>query len=127
LRIPLIRFGGGPGDSTIAWWEWLFAPLVYAVVIPLFLLVGLLSVPYSLVYPDAPLHGEEALGTARQRELLARWRASYSRLSFWQRVRRAAKVWRRQRRQNVRLTKRCSRRRPHQSHSGLQVPEGRRC
>ena len=82
LRVPLIRFGGD--DSPIAWWEWLFAPLVWVITIPLLFLAGVLSIPYSVVYPDHHAH-EYDFGTERQQAVVRRYRRLTSRVSFWRR------------------------------------------
>lgn len=86
--------------------KWLFVPLWWVICAP-FLVVGfamllggtallfvwaLFMWPYVALYPD---HWDER-GWARS-ALLARWRDGYRRLGFFGRVRRSAKVWRRQR------------------------------
>jgi hypothetical protein len=80
--IPLIRFGGD--HSPIAWWEWLFAPLVWAITIPLLLVAALLSIPYYMVYPDHHAH-EWDFGTKEQQEIMRRYRRFAARVSFWRR------------------------------------------
>jgi hypothetical protein len=59
VRLPLIRFGND--ETPIAWWEWLFVPLM----VPLFF-VGLLcmsvvSVPVELAYRIMQWQGEKRL------------------------------------------------------------------
>jgi hypothetical protein len=78
----MIRFGGD--NSPTAWWEWLFAPLVWAIVIPLLFMAAGLSIPYFMVYPDRHAHQYD-FGTERQREVMWRYRRLTSRVSFWRR------------------------------------------
>ena len=86
MRGPMIRFGSD--DRPTAWWEWPFAPLVWAVTIPLFFIAAALSVPYFTIYPDRHAHKYD-FGTAGQRELMRRYRRFTSRVSLWRRCGRA--------------------------------------
>ena len=83
------------------WYLWLLVPIVFPIALvimgPLALL-ALLSVPYFRVFPDHHAHLYDFNGTPRQREMLMRWRASYSRLGFAGRLARCFKVRRRRQR-----------------------------
>ncbi|HKB41650.1 MAG TPA: hypothetical protein VKD72_34820 [Gemmataceae bacterium] len=46
MRFPLVR--SGDNDSPIAWWEWLFAPLLMPLFLVLLLLMVVVSVPIEL-------------------------------------------------------------------------------
>jgi hypothetical protein len=72
-------------ESPIAWWEWLFAPLVWAISIPLLFVAAGLSIPYFMVYPDRHAHVYD-FGTKRERELMSRYRRFTSRISVWRRL-----------------------------------------
>ena len=82
MRVPLMRFGGA--DSPIAWWEWLFAPLVGAITIPRLFVAAGLSIPYFMVYPDHHAHKWD-FGTEEQQKVMRRYRRFASRVSFWRR------------------------------------------
>jgi hypothetical protein len=47
MRFPLLRRGND--RSPVAWWEWLFAPLVYPMIFLLFLLAAILAIPFAIV------------------------------------------------------------------------------
>jgi hypothetical protein len=47
MRFPILRRGND--ESPIAWWEWLFAPLLYPATMLLFLLAGILAIPFAIV------------------------------------------------------------------------------
>lgn len=78
-------------DQRLPWYLWLLAPLLLpiglVVAIPLGIL-ALFSTPYYFVFPDRHAHQWDFEGTARQRELLTKWRREYSRLGFIGRIRR---------------------------------------
>src|SRR5260370_40802733 len=90
----------------VPWYLWplvsfaLLAALI--AVIPLAVL-ACLSIPYFSIYPDRHRHVYDENGSPRQRELLARWRACYNRLSFRQRVARAIKLRQRGRKKGCRI------------------------
>jgi hypothetical protein len=99
VRLPLIRFGRD--DRPIAWWEWLFLPVLMPTVGALLGIAAVLSVPYFVVYPDHHAH-EYDFGTERQRELMRRYRRFASRVSFWRRCGRALAFPFRRRRPDLR-------------------------
>src|SRR6516165_5651179 len=79
MRVPLVRFGGD--ETSIAWWEWLFTPVVVAAI----LLECLAMILYLLVYPERQAFDWDA-GTERQREFMSRFRRRAARLSIWKRL-----------------------------------------
>ena len=81
----MIRFRGD--ERPTAWWEWLFAPLVWAVTIPMLFIAAGLSIPYFMVYPDRHATDYD-FGTVRQQAIIQRYRRLTSRVSFWRRCRR---------------------------------------
>ena len=85
MRIPL--FSGPPG-RPIAWWEWLFAPLLWPIAFLILFVLGLLSIPYFAVYPDRHAH-EYDFGTDRQQAVMMRYRRFTSRVPLWRRIVRA--------------------------------------
>jgi hypothetical protein len=85
VRIPLLS---GPADRPLAWWEWLFAPVVYPVAFLAMLVYGVASIPYTLVYPESRFHLYD-MGTERQVELMRRYRRLAARVPLWRRVGRA--------------------------------------
>ena len=48
MRIPLARFGSD--ETPIAWWEWLFAPIMIPLFFVFLLVAALVSVPLEFVY-----------------------------------------------------------------------------
>ena len=75
-----MKLSAGQPAERLPWFLWPLVPLFLPICIILMLPVGLLallSMPFYLVFPDAHLHMYDLEGTARQRELLARWRAIY--------------------------------------------------
>jgi hypothetical protein len=86
MRIPLYR---GAGDERpTAWWEWPFFPLacvvlvVYGVLIVTLLgVLAVLSIPYFALYPDRHASDYD-FGTARQQELMRRYRRFTARVSL---------------------------------------------
>jgi hypothetical protein len=48
MRIPLVRSGGD--DTPIAWWEWLFAPVLMPVFFLFLLVAAVVSVPLEFLY-----------------------------------------------------------------------------
>jgi hypothetical protein len=82
VRIPLIR--SGRDNTPIAWWEWLFAPLVWTALLTLLLVLGVPSIPYYTLYPECHAHMLD-YGTERQREVMRRYRRFAARVSFWRR------------------------------------------
>jgi hypothetical protein len=83
MRLPLCRFNGD--QTPVAWWEWIFAPIVMLFLIPLLLLGAILSIPYYTLYPERHAH-EYDLGTGRQRELMRRYRSRAARVTLPQRI-----------------------------------------
>ena len=82
MRIPLLS---GPADRPVAWWEWLFAPVVYPAVLVAMLVFGVVSVPFVLLYPESRFHLYD-MGTERQVELMHRYRRFASRVPLWRRA-----------------------------------------
>lgn len=80
--------------NRVKWYLWPLVPFGFAaamiVMLPLGLL-ALLSIPYFLLYPDRHLHFADLHGSEIEKARVARWRATYSRLSFAGRVRRATR------------------------------------
>jgi hypothetical protein len=89
VRVPIIRFGAD--DRPIAWWEWLFAPIVYPIVLLAMLVVGAALIPVFWFYPELSFYEYDA-GTDRQVELMRRYRRLAARVRFWPRVGRALAV-----------------------------------
>jgi hypothetical protein len=86
VRLPLIRKGNdGP---PIAWWEWLFYPLLVVVVFVVMCVVCCVAPVYFTVYPERHAH-EYDFGTEREQEVMRRYRRFASRVSFWRRCGRA--------------------------------------
>jgi hypothetical protein len=48
MRIPLVRSGGD--ETPIAWWEWLFAPIMMPLFFIFLLVMAIVSVPVEFVY-----------------------------------------------------------------------------
>lgn len=48
MRIPLTRAGGD--ETPIAWWEWLFAPIMMPLFFVFLLVMAVVSIPVELVY-----------------------------------------------------------------------------
>lgn len=82
MRIPLIR--SGRDNTPIAWWEWLFAPLVWTILLTLLFVLAGLSIPYFMLYPERHAH-ELDFGTPRQQETMRRYRRFAAQVSFWRR------------------------------------------
>src|SRR5262245_45539779 len=78
----------GPADRPIAWWEWLFAPIIYPIVLVAALLYCLVAIPAALLYPDQHFHLED-MGTERQVQLMRRYRRFTARVTLWRRIGRA--------------------------------------
>lgn len=87
MRIPLVRSGGD--DTPIAWWEWLFSPLMIMFVFFVGGVLALISIPYFALYPERHAHEWDFDDNATHQRLLARWRARYARLTLGGRVRRS--------------------------------------
>jgi hypothetical protein len=79
MRVPLTRSRGD--ETPIAWWEWLFTPVVVAAI----LLGCLAMIPYYVLYPEREAFEWDA-GTERQREIMTRLRRRAARLSIWKRL-----------------------------------------
>jgi hypothetical protein len=90
VRIPLLRLGRD--ESPIKWWEWLFAPPLYvlllAVLLPVALTYCLVAIPHAIIYPERRFHLYD-MGTPRQVELMRRYRLRAGRLRLWRRLGRA--------------------------------------
>src|SRR5262249_52822044 len=80
MRIPLV----GGDTRPIAWWEGLFAPVLWAIMLPLLFIAAPVSVLYCLVYPDHRAHLYD-FGTLQQQEVMRRYRRFGSWVSFWRR------------------------------------------
>src|SRR5581483_8567019 len=89
MRIPLTRMNGD--TSPIAWWENLFLPLVFLVL----MIAAVASVPYFWLYPERHATGWDFDGNPCHEHRLRSWRSTYARLSLAGRVRRS---WRKRRR-----------------------------
>jgi hypothetical protein len=79
MRMPLKR--SWVDETPIAWWEWLFTPLVVAAL----LLYCLAMSVYFILYPERHAHEWDA-GTERQREFMSRFRRRAARLPSWRRL-----------------------------------------
>ncbi len=79
MRIPLVRSWGD--ESPIAWWEWLFTPIVVAA----FYLMVIAYILYFIVYPERQAHEWDA-GTESQQEFMSRFRRRAARLPLWKRL-----------------------------------------
>lgn len=86
MRIPIIRFGSD--ETPIAWWEWLFAPLVYAALLAMALPVAAVSIALAVLYPERHYNKLDR-GTPREQELVRRYRRFASQVSVWRRAWRA--------------------------------------
>src|SRR4051794_13118809 len=91
MRIPLVRSGGD--ETPIAWWEWLFTPVVVMLVFVVGGALAIVSIPYFWLYPDRHMH--QWNGDPAHTRSLENWRSSYARLTFFGRVRRNWTRWRR--------------------------------
>src|ERR1700722_5641807 len=82
----------GPPSPVIKWYMWPLAPVAFLaamlVILPL-CIVALLSIPYFSLYPDHHAHVADCQGSQSEKARVARWRVTYSRMSFAGRVRRA--------------------------------------
>lgn len=83
MRIPLVRFGSD--DRPIAWWEWLFVPVVTPVGLTVLGILALLSIPYFTLYPDRHATDYD-FGTPRQRAVMGRYRRLTARVSLRRRL-----------------------------------------
>ena len=61
MRIPLIRSGGD--ETLIAWWEWLFAPIMMPLFFSILLVMAAASVPVMFVYRRRERRQEKQLRT----------------------------------------------------------------
>jgi hypothetical protein len=80
--VPLIRFGND--ERPLAWWEWLFFPIVLPLVMLLLSIAALLSIPYFALYPDRHATSYD-FGTEEQQEVMRRYRRFTSRVPLWRR------------------------------------------
>jgi hypothetical protein len=101
MRVPLIRSRGD--ESPIEWWEWLFAPLLYAVLLLAVPPLVVVSLGAAFLYPDQHL-SELDFGTPREQALAERYRRFTRRVPVWRRVWRVCTLqW-----QHRRRTRRCT-------------------
>lgn len=59
MRIPLVR--SGSDETPIAWWEWLFAPILMPLFFIFLLVMAIVSVPVEFVYRLRQQHQEKQL------------------------------------------------------------------
>jgi hypothetical protein len=106
----------GTKSADLPWYVSILAPLVLPGVLLVMLILAIpaaISIPYFLLFPERHRHIHDFDGTVHQQARLGRWRAVYSRLTFFGRIGRA--FTRNQRKIHTkRLTRRCSERLPAQ-------------
>jgi hypothetical protein len=90
MRIPIVR--GCGNDSPIAWWEWLFAPIVYPLFIVWIVLMAIISVPYFWLYPENHMNCIDLDGTDEEMRQLADYRAYRARIGLLRRLKERLKL-----------------------------------
>ena len=93
-----MKASAGKQSERVPWYSWPLVPLALPIGLVIMLPLGvlsLLSIAFYMVFPDTHPHKYDALGTPRQKELLASWRAHYARIGLRRRIKRSVKLWRR--------------------------------
>lgn len=78
--------------TPFAWYEWVFAPLLWVGVPLLLLVLCVVAPPFMLLYPEHVRRVHED-GPPREQELMRRYRRYASRVSFWRRLWRVLTFW----------------------------------
>jgi len=82
----------GKNSTDLPWYAWILPPLVLPKALLVMLLLAIpaaISIPYFLLFPERHRQIHDFDGTAHQQARLGRWRAVYSRLTFFGRIGRA--------------------------------------